>query len=258
MRWLIPLFLLFASAAFTLSPTAETRETFNLKQYGVDAYDTPEFYPPSEIERAVEENKVQCSGTADYIHRAGFSILETALLGPVPGRSAAKILGKQISKKIPAAEKLLGKKIGLKPRASETYPLRDKIEKAFASALKKGPELRIGIYALLLDRPCPGGLKLAAKQALTIALADYTYALSHNVSCSGKEMAAAQADIKDALEKYKGYDGFLDAEFLMFTNLSPQGFYGIIDRTTSAVEHLERAIKYGERYKTEEYEVSLR
>lgn len=253
MRWLIPLFLLLASTAFTLSPTAETRETFNLKQYGVDAYDTPEFYPPSEIERAVEENKVQCSGMVDYIHRFGFSVLENVLIGPVPGSSAAKILGKQI----PRAEKLLGRSIGLKPKESETYSLRDGIEKVFASALRKRPAVRVGIYSLLVKRPCPGGLKLAAKQALTIALADYSYALSHNVSRSDKEMAAAQADIKDALEKYEGYGGFLDAEFLMFTNLSPQGFYGIIDHSISAVEHLERAIKYGERYKTEEYEVSI-
>jgi len=257
MRWLIPLFLLFASTAFA-SPTAETRELFTLNKYGIGSYSTPEFYPPSEIERAVEENKVQCSSMIDRVHRVGFSILENVLLGPVPGSSAAKILGKQISKKIPAAEKLLGQKIGLKPKASETYTLRNNIEKAVSSALKNGPDMRIGLYALLLDRPCPGGLKLAAKQAITIAVADYNYAIAQNVSRSDKDILAAKADITAALGKYKGYDGFMDAEFLLFTNLSPQGFYDIIDHTTSAVGHLERAIKYGERYKTEAYEVSIR
>ncbi len=244
------LFFLLSAAAFPLQPKTETEDTFNLKNYGITVYETGELYPPSEIERAVEENKVQCKGAADYAHRYGFSLAETVLLGSIGPKAASTLLGKY-------AGKLLGRQIGLKPRDSTTYPLRDRIEEAMSSLLRKNKPAQAGIYALLVKRPCPGGLRLAANQAITIAVADYNYAITQNVSRNDKDLSTARSKIKSALGKYKTYNGFADAEFLMFTDLAPGGFNLIISDSISAVEHTERAIKYGERYKAEDYEIAI-
>lgn len=250
-------FLVLAGAALALSPAAETSDTFRLKDYGISVYETSELYPPSEIERAVEENKVQCTGAIDHAHRFGFALAETMAFGNIGGSATSKLIEKYIAAKFPSAGKILGRQIGLKPRDSTTYQMRDRMEKYMSAGLKKAPILQTAVYAFLYPRPCPGGMKLAAKQAITIAVADYNYAIGRNLSRSDKDLAAARSEIKQALELYEGYDGFIDAETTLFTDLAPGGFNKIVDSTTSAAGHIERAIKYGEKYQTGDYEIAL-
>ena len=238
----ILLFLLLVQTAYAIDLNAVELD-LGLADTNIELFGTSRFYNYKDIAKATDTLKTKEVSTFDYAYKGALFVAEMKVFSIVVTQKRS----------VRAAETRAAKKamkdLGLTSTNLQTALLQGGTRVANKLAIYKIEDFLISnesifdfLKGIFLKRPTPGGLRLAAHQAIYLASEDYAYALDHGANPNDPNMLQARDSIRHAVNLYKSYLGLVDTFTLTYSVYAPEGYSQIVSDCTIAMDFMQSAL----------------